>query len=170
MMQQVAEMALKCVSAVWCCGHWKPSRRYSCTSKLANLNSFNAKSMHLKITPLNKLTATYTVHCKESCVARYRHVHVLPDFTSQEFGMEPNVSMTVSSTFGSIPTSWLVKSGERWTGYINCTMPWLAFNIVAKVVNTDIGDPLLIKSQQAKSGTGLWRHNTGLHAFCYRIT
>ena len=29
---------------------------------------------------------------------------------------------------------------------------------------TEIGDPLQNKGQQAKSGTGLWRHNTGLHA------
>ena len=29
---------------------------------------------------------------EESCVARYRHVHLSPDFTSQEFGKEPNVS------------------------------------------------------------------------------
>ena len=40
---------------------------------------------------------------------------------------------------------------------------------VAELVNTKIGDPLLNKSQHARSGTGDWRHNTGLHAFCYRI-
>ena len=27
----------------------------------------------------------------ESCLARYRDVHLSPDFTSQEVGMEPNV-------------------------------------------------------------------------------
>ena len=39
-----------------------------------------------------------TIECEESCVARHRHVHLSPDFTSQEFRIEPNVSTTIQSS------------------------------------------------------------------------
>ena len=52
----------------------------------------------------------------------------------------------------SFPNFWQVESIDRWTDYTYCTLPWLAFNIVAKVGNTDIGDPLLIKASQQTVG------------------
>ena len=42
--------------------------------------------------------SAWGVRCEESCVARYRHVHLSLDFTSQEFGIEPNVSTTIQSS------------------------------------------------------------------------
>ena len=39
-----------------------------------------------------------TLHCKESYVARYRHVHLSLDFTSKEFEMEPNVLTIIQSS------------------------------------------------------------------------
>ena len=55
--------------------------------------------------------------CEESCVARYRHVHLSLDFTSQEFGIEPNVSKTIqSSSSVAIQFRGDVRLSTLWGG------------------------------------------------------
>ena len=111
-MQQVAKMALKCVSAVWCCGHWKPSRHYSYASKLANLNSVNTRSMHFKIKQLNKLTNTYIAKNPVWHVQTCSSIAGLHQSRIWNETRRFNDCIIVEN-FGYIPNSWLVKSSDR---------------------------------------------------------
>ena len=56
--------------------------------------------------------------CEESCVARYRHVHLSPDFTSQEFRIEPNVSTTIQSSLSVAIQNRGVRLSTLWGGEV----------------------------------------------------
>ena len=62
-------------------------------------------------------TTLQCILCKESCVARYKHAHLSPDFTSQEFWIEPNVSTTIQSSLSvAIQDRGDVHLSTLWEG------------------------------------------------------